>query len=271
VTFFAVAAVAFVWLAAAMAGAWAVQRATRNCGWVDAIWSAATGLGAAGAALAPIAGAPHAPRAWLAAGMVAAWGLRLAGHIAQRTTGGAEDARYAAFRREWGAAFERRLFGFLMVQAAAAWVLVASVLVAAHNPAPMPQATDVAALLVLVAAVAGEALADAQLRRFRAAATGGICDTGLWAWSRHPNYFFEFLAWCAYPLLAIDLSGDYPAGLLCLAAPLMMFGLLRYVSGVPPLEQAMLARRGDAFRAYQACVSPFFPLPPRRRAGSATP
>jgi len=252
-----------VWLAVAMSAAWAVQRATRNCGWVDAIWSGATALGGAVGALMPAGGAAG-PRAWLAAAMVGVWGARLAWHIARRTPGAPEDPRYAGFRREWGAAFEPRLFGLLMVQAAAAWVLVASVVISARNPAPLRPA-DFGGALLLAGALWGEATADAQLRRFRAARRGPICDTGLWAWSRHPNYFFEFLAWCAYPVLAIDWP-SYPAGVLALAAPALMFVLLRYVSGVPPLEAAMLASRGDTFRAYQARVGIFFLRPPVKEA-----
>ncbi len=247
-------------LALAMAGAWALQRATRNAGWVDAVWSGATGLVGAACALAPVAG-PIDARQLIVATLAALWSARLAWHIAQRTAGGApEDARYAEFRRDWGAAFESRLFWFLMIQAAAAWVLVLSITLAAHHPGPLRPA-DALAIAVLAASVAGEAIADAQLRAFRRAGSGGICDRGLWGWSRHPNYFFEFLAWCAYPIFAIDLSGH---GLAALAGPAMMFWLLRYVSGVPPLEKSMLARRGDAFRAYQQRVSAFVPLPPSK-------
>jgi steroid 5-alpha reductase family enzyme len=245
-------------LALAMSGAWALQRATRNAGWVDAVWSGATGLVGAACALAP---GPIDSRQLIVATLAALWSARLAWHIAQRTAGGApEDARYAEFRRDWGAAFESRLFWFLMIQAAAAWVLVLSITLAAHRPGPL-RAADGLAIAILLVSVAGEAVADAQLRAFRRAGSGGICDRGLWGWSRHPNYFFEFLAWCAYPIFAIDLSGH---GLASLAGPAMMFWLLRYVSGVPPLEKSMLARRGDAFRAYQQRVSAFVPLPPSK-------
>jgi steroid 5-alpha reductase family enzyme len=233
---------------------------------VDAVWSAATAIGGAAACLAPLhdGDAMHA-RQFLVAALVAAWGGRLAWHIFQRTRGGgAEDVRYATFRREWGADFEKRMFSFLMIQAGAAWVLVLTVLVAARNPSPGLGMADLAGVALLAASVAGEGLADAQLQRCRQSGSGGICDTGLWAWSRHPNYFFEFLGWCAYPLIAI--SGFHAGWALALGGPAMMFWLLRYVSGVPPLEAAMLARRGDAFRAYQTRVSAFFPWPPKRGA-----
>ena len=113
------------------------------------------------------------------------------------------------------------------------------------------------------AAFAGEALADSQLKSFRMnpANKGKVCDIGLWRWSRHPNYFFEWFGWVSYPVIA--LSFDYPWGFATLLAPLFMFWILRYVTGVPPLEEQMLKSRGDAYRAYQAQTSVFFPLPPK--------
>jgi steroid 5-alpha reductase family enzyme len=119
------------------------------------------------------------------------------------------------------------------------------------------------AVVVLVAGVAGEALADRQLQKFKAdpANNGRICDAGLWSWSRHPNYFFEWLGWVAYPLFAISTAWGW--GWLALSGPAVMFWTLRYASGVPPLEAHMLRRHGDAFRAYQARVNAFFPAPPR--------
>jgi steroid 5-alpha reductase family enzyme len=89
------------------------------------------------------------------------------------------------------------------------------------------------------------------------------CDVGLWGWSRHPNYFFEWLGWLAYPLLAIDLSGAYLWGWAALLGPACMYWLLVHVSGIPPLEAHMLERRRDEFRAHQARTNAFFPAPPR--------
>jgi steroid 5-alpha reductase family enzyme len=267
----AVAGLALVALALAMTGAWVLQRALENAGWVDAVWSASTGIVGAACALVPAAGGTIGWRPVLVAVMAASWSARLAWHIAQRTRGAPEDARYAEFRREWGSGFQARLFWFLMIQAAAAWILVVAILVAARNPAPAPAPADALGVLILLGAVAGEAIADRQLHAFRQRGSGGICDTGLWSWSRHPNYFFEFLGWCAYPVIAIDLSGRYPAGFLALLGPGLMFWLLRYVSGVPPLEKSMLARRGDAFRAYQARVSAFIPWPPGQHSAKASP
>jgi steroid 5-alpha reductase family enzyme len=252
-------------LAVAMTLAWLIQRLTRNAGWVDVVWTFA--LGAAGVvyALYPLHGQMPSGRQSLIAALVAFWSLRLGRHIAARTVHGTEDVRYAQFRRDWGATFERRMFWFLQIQAAAAALLASSMLLAARNPQPL-LLLDLAAVAVLLGSIVGEGIADRQLSRFRSdpANRGRICDAGLWGWSRHPNYFFEFLGWVAYPLFAIDLQGDYPWGWLALSAPAFMYWLLVHVSGIPPLEQQMLRSRGDAFRNYQARVSAFVPLPPRR-------
>ena len=117
---------------------------------------------------------------------------------------------------------------------------------------------------LIAMAILGAAIADRQLASFIAdpANAGRVCDRGLWSWSRHPNYFFEFIGWCAWPVFAFDPA--WPAGWFALAAPAMMYWLLVHVSGIPPLERVMLASRGAAYAAYQARTSAFFPMPPRR-------
>jgi steroid 5-alpha reductase family enzyme len=108
-------------------------------------------------------------------------------------------------------------------------------------------------------------IADSQLRDFRndPANKGRIIETGLWRYSRHPNYFFQWFGWLAYPVIAIDLSGAYSYGLLALIGPAVMYWVLRYATGVPHLERHMERTRGDAFRAHQARVNIFFPGPRR--------
>ena len=248
-------------LSLAMMGAWWVQRATGNAGYVDTVWSFALGAaGVAGGLSAP------GPRGVLVAAMAGLWALRLGGHILRRSRGAPEDARYAGLRAEWGARFQRRMFGFLQIQAAAAAILAMSFLAAARNPARLG-ATDALGVALFAAGVAGGALADAALARFRRdpANHGALCERGLWRYSRHPNYFFEFLTWCAWPLLAIAPgdAAEYPWGWLALGAPALIYGLLVHVSGIPPTEAAMLRSRGESFRAYQARTRPFLPLPKR--------
>ncbi|MGO9429875.1 DUF1295 domain-containing protein [Rhodoblastus sp.] len=256
----------FVFLAAglslAMTLAWCVQRRTGSSGWIDAIWSFSVGGFGVLSAFAPPP-APQEGRALLVACLVGLWALRLGSHIALRSSRGGEDPRYADLAKQWGEAFPRRLLLFLQVQALAALVLVAALRLAATNPAPFPGPADVLALIIALIAVAGESLADAQLQRFRRRQSdrNSFCESGLWRWSRHPNYFFEWLFWLTCPLLAIDLSGNHPCGWLALAAPALMYVLLAHVSGVPPLEAHMLASRGESFRALQRRVNAFFPGP----------
>lgn len=253
---------ATILLSVMMAGGWAIQRATGNSGWVDVVWS--FGLGIAGLVLALVPG-PVGGRQILVAMLIGAWSLRLGLHIAQRSLSGPEDARYAALRQEWGAHFQFRLFLFLQIQAAAAALLGLSIMLGAHNPAPFPRLLDLAGIAVLAIAITGAGIADEQLRRFKKNPVnkGRVCDTGLWGWSRHPNYFFEWFGWIAYALLAV---GDWGWGWFALSGPAFMYWLLVYVSGIPLLEQQMLKSRGDAFRNYQRRVSAFFPLPPKEEA-----
>jgi steroid 5-alpha reductase family enzyme len=197
--------------------------------------------------------------------MATVWALRLGLHIAERTIGGREDVRYARLREQWGQTYPARMFGFLMIQAAAAWVLGLAMLVAARNPSPGLGWGDAIGVLLLAVAVIGEGVADWQMRRFRRDPRnkGRVLQDGLWAWSRHPNYFFQFLGWLAYPIIALVPPDSPFVGVVATAAPALMYWLLAYVSGVPPLEREMLASRGAAWRAYQARTSAFFPLPPR--------
>jgi steroid 5-alpha reductase family enzyme len=253
-------------MALIMGGAWLVWRATGNSGWIDTTWTFGLGaVGCAGALIAAVSDAAVTPRPVLVAVLVALWALRLGVHIAHRTSGITDDPRYAALVRQWGGAAMRQMFLLAEKQALVSIPLGLSIVLAAFNPAPGLRVQDFAAALVLLVAIGGEALADTQLRRFRAdrANRDRICDSGLWAWSRHPNYFFEWLGWLAYPLLAIDAGGGYAWGYAALAGPACMYWLLVHVSGIPPLEAHMLERRGAAFRAYQARTSAFFPTPPK--------
>jgi steroid 5-alpha reductase family enzyme len=252
-------------MALVMTLAWAVQGALANGGWIDVFWTVGSGAVLAAAALVPIdGGAAPTLRQILVAVLVLAWALRLGGYIARRVAGHPEDARYARMRRDWGAAYSRNILGFCLVQAAAAAVLAVSVLLAAYRPGDGLRATDLGGFAILAAAILGEGAADAQMGRFRAdpANRGKVADTGLWAWSRHPNYFFEWFGWLAYPLIAFDPAR--PWTLAALAAPAAMYLVLTRGSGVPPLEAAMLASRGEAYRAYQARTNAFFPFPPRK-------
>lgn len=252
-------------LSALMACAWRVQRITGNSGWIDVIWTA--GVGLAGVFLALGAGTGEMPaRQAIVAGLAALWSLRLGAHLFSRTVTANDDPRYRDLMEQWGAAASRKLFGFLQVQAGAGMVLAAAIMIAARAPGVFPGLGDIAGLAVFAAGLIGSAAADRQLRRFKAKAenAGKICNTGLWSWSRHPNYFFEWLCWLSYPLIAISPGGQYIWGYAALVAPAWMFWLLVHVSGIPPLETHLMRSRGAAFMVYRMRTSAFFPWPPKR-------
>jgi steroid 5-alpha reductase family enzyme len=248
-------------LSVLMAGAWVVQQRTGNSGWVDTIWTFSLGLVGAGGALWSMAGQPITSRQWLVAILVAIWAVRLGLHIAIRTAGIEDDPRYAAFAKEWGVNSPRKMFIFLQNQGFGSIPLVFAIFVAAHFPSTDLRLQDYLGALILFAGIAGEALADAQLKSFRTnpANKGKVCDVGSWKFSRHPNYFFEWFGWLAYPMIAI--SFGYGWGWVTLLAPIFMYWILVHVTGVPPLEDQMLKSRGDAYRAYQKRTSKFFLLP----------
>lgn len=251
---------------AVMSAGWLTVRATDNGGWTDVFWTFGTGASLAMAALTPQAEGGHASswRHIMVAALAATWSVRLGYYIAIRVARGAEDVRYTALKAEWRGSFMMRMFALLIAQAPITALLSISVLYAARAPSSSLRIQDVLGALVLVVAILGESVADGQMKRFKAAHHGEknkVCDTGLWAWSRHPNYLFEALGWFAYPVIAIDFG--HPSTLWSLIAPAVMFAILRFGTGVPPLEAAMVKSKGDAYRRYQARVSPFLPRPPK--------
>jgi steroid 5-alpha reductase family enzyme len=251
-----------------MAIAWMVQQRTGNSGWVDTIWTFSVGLVGAGSALWLMDGTAPDARQWLVAALVASWSLRLGSHIAARTAGISDDPRYAAFAREWGVDSPRKMFMFLQNQGFGSIPLVFAIFVAARFPQLGLRIQDGLGALILLVGIGGEALADAQLKNFRTdpANKGRVCDAGLWRWSRHPNYFFEWFGWLAYPVMALSIDHplSYPWGWATLLAPVFMYWILVHVTGIPPLEAQMLRSRGERYRDYQLRTSMFFPLPPQK-------
>lgn len=251
----------------AMTLAWLAVLGGAKSGWIDATWSFLVGAAGVAVALMPVLGWEGDFQRRLAVAVAAGlWSCRLGAHIAKRTLGGGEDPRYAKLRDEWGPRWRSRLFIFLQIQAGAAFLLAGTIFLAARNPASGLQWSDIAGFFILIVAVVGEGVADAQLRWFRSdpAHEGGVCDIGLWSLSRHPNYFFQWLGWTGYALIAVGPSGMWPWGWAALVGPVFMYGLLVHVSGIPPLEAHMQRSRGPAFAAYVKRVNAFWPGPQAR-------
>lgn len=257
-----------IWLGSllAMTAGWWWQRKHTNAGIVDVVWTACVGASA-------LLLAAWGDGAWQARAVLAvlggSWGLRLAWHLWQRVGHEPEDGRYRYLRAHWQG-HQGKFYLFFAGQSLLVLLFALPFIAVARSPVATAWPWIALAVLIGAISVAGESLADRQLARFRAdpANRGRTCRDGLWRYSRHPNYFFEWLGWTALPLLAINLSGDYPWGWLAFVAPLCMYWLLVHVSGIPPLEEHMLRSRGNAFRAYQRRTSPFFLLPPSREGKS---
>jgi steroid 5-alpha reductase family enzyme len=249
-------------MALVMTAAWLTQRALGNSGWIDVFWTFGTGSAGVLAALWPGPGLPA--RRELAAGLMALWALRLGGYILRRVAASPhEDARYVRFKQDWGAHYQARIFWLTLPQALVTTVICVSIAIAVRRATPVLDLRDLLAAIVLAIAIGGESLADGQLSRFKASkpAKGAVNDVGLWGWSRHPNYFFEWFGWLAWPVMA--LRPEAPLTWLTVVAPAAMYVVLRFITGVPPLEASMLASRGEAFRDYQRRTSVFIPLPPK--------
>lgn len=238
----------------------ALGRALHNFGVVDVAWS----LGFAPlAAVISFIGPGDLTRRLLLAGLMGIWSLRLGLHLWRRVAAHhpREDGRYAQLRREWGAKTNPRMFGFFQLQALLLWLLTLPCWLVAWNDATGLRPLEVAASILWLVAVAGEGLADHQLAVFREkpANSGRVCARGLWSWSRHPNYFFEWLVWVAFALFALA----SPLGWIALVCPALMFFFLTRVTGVVYTEAQSLRSKGDAYRAYQQRTSAFFLRPPR--------
>lgn len=236
---------------------WAWQRRHNNIGIVDVLW--ALSLGASAIWLAATGGGAPLPRTLLAT-LGGLWGSRLALHLARRVLREPEDGRYRYLRTHWRDN-QVKIFGFFQLQALLVPLFALPFLAAAQNRDPELTPWTGLALLAWVLSVAGESVADSQLARFRSnpANQGRTCRTGLWRYSRHPNYFFEWVHWLSYLALSIG----SPLAWLAAIGPILMYVFLRWLSGIPFTEAQALRSRGDDYRHYQRQTPMFFPWFPQ--------
>jgi len=255
----------------ALAGvAWVLCTRRRNVGLIDVFWPG----------FFVVAGATSLWRsqAWslqnlALAAVLLAWALRLSAHLAVRNWNAAEDRRYASMRARHDPGFAwKSLYLVFGLQAVLAWIIAAPLAAgfaanAGDAPAGGPGVPWMLGLVLALAGLAIEALADAQLTAFKARDWDGdaVLDTGLWRYSRHPNYFGECLFWWGVSAMAVRTDCWW-----IVASPLLMTYLLLRISGVPMLERDIALRR-PAYREYSARTPAFFPRLPGGRAAESAP
>jgi len=235
---------------------WLVSLRLRDASIVDPFWGPAFVVAAAAYVQA---GGSLTTRGALVLAILALWAVRLGVHIYTRNRGHGEDPRYQVFRRQAGGAFWWvSFFRVFLLQAVLAWIISAPLLAAVRANVPLG-VLDVLGLAIWAIGLAVEAIGDLQLRRFRAdpASKGRVLRTGLWAWTRHPNYFGEALLWWGYYVIAAGAGGWWTV-----FAPALMTFLLVRVSGVALLERG-LAERRPSYTEYIRDVPSFIPRPPR--------
>ncbi len=240
---------------AAMLLLWLWQRRSKRADWVDVAWAALIGVQALGYAAF---GDGSAEKRVLAAWLAGTWSLRLTRHLWTRLAGhDQEDGRYQAMREHWRARADAGFFWFFMVQALVAFLFALPAWIVANDPSSAIDGWVVAGVAIWLIALIGESIADRQLAAFRADLSnrGKVCQAGLWRYSRHPNYFFEWLHWFSYPLAAIGAPQAWIAWL----GPVLMLLFLYRISGIPYTEQQSLKSRGEAYREYQRTTSAFVP------------
>lgn len=236
--------------------AWALATVRRNAGLVDIFWSLF--FLAAAAVYAVLADAREV-RALLVFALVALWSLRLAGYLAARNWGAPEDHRYRAIRERNQPGFAwKSLYLVFGLQAVLAWIISAPLAASLSSGQPLGP-LDAAGAALAVFGLGFEAVADAQLARFKADPrnAGRVMDRGLWRYTRHPNYFGEFCIWWGFWLVAAAAGAWWTV-----FSPLLMSLLLLRVSGVALLEKDIAGRRPD-YVNYMLRTNAFFPGPRR--------
>ena len=250
-------------LAAAAISGWLISLVKQDVSIVDALWSPMfLVMLLVYLALAERLGS----RAELVLSLVAVWAIRLSAHIVWRNRGQPEDRRYRQIRSNNEPYFAiKSLYIVFGLQAALAWAIGLPLVAAATSQAPL-NVLDHAGVGLWLVGFFFEALGDLQLARFKRNPENSarVLDRGLWAYTRHPNYFGEFVIWWGYFLIALGAGAWWS-----IFAPLLMTILLVKVSGVALLESDIGTRRPE-YVAYMRSVNAFFPGPRKRLSGADT-
>jgi steroid 5-alpha reductase family enzyme len=255
---------AYLAMTVVMAGLWVLQLRVRNASIADVGWCVGLIAVVLWYAMQAIG---ETERKMLVAVLAVLYAGRLGFYILlNRVIGKQEDARYRRLREQWGSSEAVRMVGYFQLQALAVAVFSLPFLVLIQSPRPPFALIELVGLLIWIVAVSGEAMADWQLAQFRSKSWNRdrVCRDGLWYYSRHPNYFFEWLHWWAYVVMGVST----PGWLLTWIGPVGMGWALLKVTGIPWAERQALASRGEDYREYQRTTSSFIPWFPKTRRPS---
>ena len=248
-------------VAGAVTAVWLLSLKLGDAGIADVFWGLGFGMLAVFYAIA-FDGAE--PRTILVTTLALVWGGRLSLHILRRSRGKPEDPRYAAWRAAAGNSFWwRSYFTVFLLQGFLMWVIAAPFVLSESSPVPAGLTLmDGFGAAVWLAGFLFETIGDAQLRAFKAdpANKGKVLEQGLWAWTRHPNYFGDAMLWWGFFFIALSV----PGGGWTIFSPILMTFLLVRVSGVSLLEKGLKESK-PGYAKYVESTSAFFPRPPRRR------
>ena len=200
-------------------------------------------------------------RKHIVCGLAALWSLRLGSYLSQRVLGHLheEEGRYKQLRTEWGTG---KFFVFFQMQALSNVFLSIPFFIIALNKAETMSVIEYTGAALWLICIIGEGLADWQLKQFKKdpANKGKVCQAGLWNYSRHPNYFFQFFIWVSVLIFALP----SPYGWLAVVCPLSIGFLIFKVTGIPITEDQALRTKGEDYKEYERTTSVFVPLPKKK-------
>ena len=239
-----------------MALAWVHALVIKNTSYVDVLWG--YGVGVLGFIYLLLADENTDPaRMALLKALLLTWSIRLGTHLLKRCRGKPEDARYAYLREYMGKKANLGFFIFFQVQAFWVVLFACPFLILVRNPNPI-NTFDHIGLIIWLTGFCGVHLADKQLKIFKqkpGRTRAEVCNTGLWKYSRHPNYFFEWILWIGY----IFIGWQAPHGPWLLLIPLILYIFLTKITGVPFVEARKLEASGEEYKKYIKQTNSFFP------------
>lgn len=241
-----------------MSAAWLVARRRQRLDTVDAAWGLAFIVPASLAF-----GLQWQLSTVVAAVLVYIWSIRLTTHLIDRNRARPDDPRYKAFTKKWrGEFWQRAYFSVFLLQGALVWLISLPVILSVGKPRGTALVWVGAGLALWILGFVIEAIADRQLEVFRRDPThhGHSLQTGLWRYSRHPNYFGELLQWFGIAVVATSVHD----GWIGFAGPIVLTLLIVFISGIPPIETRR--QHDKEYQAYRRRTSMLIPWRPKRAA-----